>query len=377
MSKQNKAYKFRLYPNPEQIEFFIKSFGCCRFIFNKMLGDKIEHYQVTKTMLNNTPAQYKEEYPWLKEVDSLALANEQLTLQQAFRNFFRDQKIGFPKFKSKKHSRRTYTTNNQKGTVAVVDNRHAKLPKIGIVRCRVHRQIPEDHKIKSATISQTGSGKFYISFLVEFEEEEVVVPLDKKNSIGLDYSSPNFYVDDQGREANYPRFYRKGQKKLAAEQQKLARMKLNSNNYRKQKRKVAKVHEMVANQRLDWIRKEALSLSKKYDYVFVENIHLRGLAGSLNLGKSTNDNGFGMFRTIMEQKMNEIGKKLVKIPRFYPSSMTCSVCNTVYRGLTLDDRTWTCTCGTFHDRDINAAVNIRNYGMTMIQQTAGTAGIAC
>jgi len=153
MSKQNKAYKFRLYPCPEQIEFFIKSFGCCRFIFNKMLGDKIEHYQATKTMLNNTPAQYKEEYPWLKEVDSLALANEQLTLQQAFRNFFHGEKAGFPKFKIKKHSRRTYTTNNQKGTVAVVDNRHVKLPKIGIVRCRVHRQIPEDHKIKSATIS--------------------------------------------------------------------------------------------------------------------------------------------------------------------------------------------------------------------------------
>lgn len=377
MSKRNKAYKFRLYPNPEHTLFFVKSFGCCRFIFNKMLADKIQHYQNTKTMLKNTPAQYKEEYTWLKEADSLALANEQLTLQQAFRNFFRDKKTGFPKFKSKKHSRRTYTTNNQNGTVAIVDNRHVKLPKIGIVRCIVHRPIPEDHKIKSATISQTGSGKFYISFLVEYEQEEIVVPLDKENSIGLDYSSPNFYVDDQGREANYPRYYRKAQKRLAAEQQKLARMKLNSNNYLKQKKKVAKVHETVANQRLDWIRKEALSLARKYDYVFVEDINMRGLAGSLRLGKSTTDNGFGMFRTILEQKMEEIGKKLVKIPRFYPSSMTCSVCNAVNKELTLDDRTWTCICGTFHNRDHNAGVNIRNYGITLISRTTGTAEIAC
>lgn len=377
MSKQNKAYKFRLYPNSEQIEFFVKSFGCCRFIFNRMLGDKIEHYQTTKTMLKNTPAQYKEEYPWLKEVDSLALANEQLTLQQAFKNFFRDKKIGFPKFKSRKHSRRTCTTNNQNGTVSVVDNRHVKLPKIGIVRCKVHRPIPEDQKIKSATISETGSGKFYISFLVEYEQEEVIVSLDKENSIGLDYSSPNFYVDNQGREANYPRYYRKAQKRLAAQQQKLSRMKLNSNNYRKQKRKVAKVHEIIANQRLDWIRKEALSLARNYDYVFIEDINMKGLAGCLKLGKSTNDNGFGMFRTILKQKTEEIGKKLIKIPRFYASSKTCSVCNAINKGLTLDDRTWTCICGTIHDRDTNAAINIRNYGMTLIQQTTGTAGIAC
>ncbi|MDY0387880.1 MAG: transposase, partial [Methanolobus sp.] len=223
----------------------------------------------------------------------------------------------------------------------------------------------------------TGSGKFYISFLVEYEQEEVIVSLDKENSIGLDYSSPNFYVDNQGREANYPRYNRKAQKRLAAEQQKLSRMKLNSNNYQKQKIKVAKVHEIIANQRLDWIQKEALSLARNYDYVFIEDINMKGLAGCLKFGKSTNDNGFGMFRTILKQKTEEIGKKLIKIPRFYASSKTCSVCNAINKGLTLDDRTWKCICGTIHDRDINAAINIRNYGMTLIQQTAGNAGIAC
>jgi putative transposase len=126
---------------------------------------------------------------------------------------------------------------------------------------------------------------------------------------------------------------------------------------------------------LDWIRKEALSLARNYDYVFIEDINMKGLAGCLKLGKSTNDNGFGMFRTILKQKTQEIGKKLIKIPRFYASSKTCSVCNAINKGLTLDDRT--CICGTIHDRDTNAAINILNYGMTLIQQTAGTAGIAC
>jgi putative transposase len=366
MSKQNKAYKFRLYPNQEQALFFAKSFGCCRFIFNKMLGDKIEHYKNTKTMLNNTPAQYKEHYPWLKETDSLSLANEQLALQQAFRNFFRDENIGFPRFKSKKHSRRSYTTNNQKGTIAIIDNRHVKLPKIGIVYCKVHRQIPAEHMIKSAAISQTGSDKYYISILVEYEREDIVLPLDKNNSIGLDYSSPHFYVDDQGKEADYPKYYRKSQERLAREQRKLSLMKYNSSNYQKQKIKVAKVHETVADQRLDWIRKQALSLARTYDYVFVEDINLRGLAGSLRLGKSTNDNGFGMFRTIIEQKLKDLGKQLVKIDRFFPSSKTCSSCNAVNKSLTLADRTWTCVCGITHNRDKNAAINIRIYGLSLI-----------
>lgn len=158
----NKAIKYRLYPTKEQEEMFVKTFGCCRKIWNLMLADKIDYYKTTKEMLQTTPAKYKkmDEYKYLKEVDSLALANVQLHLQTAYKNFFRDKKIGFPKFKSAKHSRRTYTTNNQNGTVALTD-KGIKLPKIGIVKAKIHRQPDMDWKIKSTTISQDSDGKFY------------------------------------------------------------------------------------------------------------------------------------------------------------------------------------------------------------------------
>ena len=164
----NKAIKYRLYPTKEQEDMFAKTFGCCRKIWNLMLNDKIEHYRATKEMLQTTPAKYKkqEEYKYLKEVDSLALANVQLHLQTAYKNFFRDKKIGFPKFKSAKHSRKTYTTNNQNGTVSIIGN-SVKLPKIGIVKAKIHRQPESDCKIKSATISQDNDGKFYVSILYD------------------------------------------------------------------------------------------------------------------------------------------------------------------------------------------------------------------
>ena len=203
----NKAYKFRLYPNKEQEIMFAKTFGCVRFIYNKMLADKIEYYKETKQKLNNTPAQYKKEFEWLKEVDSLALANAQMNLQTAYNNFFRTPKVGFPKFKSKKKNKNSYTTNNQNGTVSIVDGK-LKLPKIGLVKMKQHRFIPDEQKIKSVTITKTPSGKYYVSILVEYEQYIPDVQLDKNKALGLDYASHSFYVDSQGREADYPKFYR-------------------------------------------------------------------------------------------------------------------------------------------------------------------------
>lgn len=159
----NKAYKFRIYPNREQKTLFAKTFGCVRFIYNKMLDDKIKYYEKTKKKRNNTPAQYKKEFPWLKEVDSLALANAQMNLQKAYNNFFRDPKVGFPKFKSRHKTRASYTTNNQKGTVAL-ENGHLKLPKAGYVKVKQHRAIPEDYRIKSVTISQNPGGTIMQAF---------------------------------------------------------------------------------------------------------------------------------------------------------------------------------------------------------------------
>ena len=361
----NKAYKFRLYPNKEQEILFNKTFGCVRFIFNKMLGDKIEHYKETKEKLNNTPAQYKKEFQWLKEVDSLALANAQMNLQTAYNNFFRSPKTGFPKFKSKKKNKNSYTTNNQSGTIDIID-KQIKLPKIGLVKMKQHRIIPSEQKIKSATISKTPSGKYYVSILVEYDFVPPIISLDKNKALGLDYASHSFYVDSQNREADYPKFYRIALDKLAKEQRKLSLMKYSSNNYYKQKLKVAKLHEHISNQRKDWIHKLSTELANEYDYVCVEDINMQTMAQSLKLGKSTNDNGFGMFRVILGYKLSDRGKMLVKIDKWFPSSKMCRFCGNINKELTLADRIWTCSCGEVINRDENAAINILNVGLDMV-----------
>ena len=361
----NKAYKFRLYPTKEQEIMFVKTFGCVRFIYNKMLADKIEFYKETKQKLNNTPAQYKKEYEWLKEVDSLALANAQMNLQTAYNNFFRNPKVGFPKFKSKKRNKNSYTTNNQNGTVSIVEN-NLKLPKIGFVKMKQHRRIPDNQKIKSATITKTPSGKYYVSILVEYEQYIPNAQLDKNKALGLDYASHSFYVDSQGREADYPKFYRNAQIILAKEQRKLSHMKYGSNNYQKQRLRVARVQEHIANQRKDWIHKLSTQLANEYDYICVEDINMQNMAQSLNLGKSTNDNGFGMFRTILAYKLADRGKKLIKIDKWFPSSKMCRFCGTINKTLTLADRIWTCECGKTLNRDENAAINIMNVGLSMV-----------
>lgn len=164
----NKAYKFRIYPNKEQEILFDKTFGCVRFIYNHMLADKIAYYKETKKKLNNTPAQYKKEFEWLKEVDSLALANAQLNLQTAYNNFFRDKKIGFPKFKSKKSNRHSYTTNFVNNNIKL-ENGYLVLPKVKAVKLKQHREIPQDYQLKSVTVSKTPTGKYYASILFEYE----------------------------------------------------------------------------------------------------------------------------------------------------------------------------------------------------------------
>lgn len=236
----NKAIKYRLYPTEKEAVYFAKSFGCCRKVYNLMLADKINSYKNTGKFVAVTPAMYKTDYPFLKEVDSLALANAHVDLNQAFKNYFdktRKKRNGFPKFKSAKHSRKSYTTNNQNGTVAIVHN-GIKLPKIGIVKAKIHRQPEADWVIKSATVSQERDGSFYVSVLFEFERTIVPVPISD-NAIGLDYASNGLYVDNNGNVGTNHKFYRESHKKLAKEQRKLSRMKgskkdeVKSNNYKK------------------------------------------------------------------------------------------------------------------------------------------------
>lgn len=370
MPKINRGYECVLYPDAEQRVFFAKSFGCVRFIWNKMLDAKKTHYQEHKKTLKITPAVFKKEFSFLKEVDSLALANAQLNLESAYKRFFKKE-AGFPKFKSKKFNKNSYTTNNQNGTVAVIGTESGyfiKLPKVGLVKMKLHRELPTDSVIKSATIKQSRSGKYFCTILFE---KEIAAPksvsIVPDRVLGLDYSSGHFYIDSDGNAADYPKYYRQKEKQLRRAQQKLSRCKKGSQNRYKARTKVARIHEKIANQRKDFCHQLSRKITNSYDAVVVENLNLRGLSGALKLGKSTNDNGFGMFRTFLKYKLEDQGKQLIVIDRFYPSSKTCSECGYIHKELTLKDRSWICpSCGTFHNRDFNAAVNIRNEGLRML-----------
>lgn len=359
----NKAFKFRMYPNAEQKVLFAKTFGCVRFIYNKMLSDKIDYYNANKSKLNNTPAQYKVKFEWLKEVDSLALANAQLNLQSAYNNFFKNPKVGFPKFKSKHKNRNSYTTNNQKGSIGILDS-HIKLPKVGFVRIKQHRIIPDNYVLKSATISQTPTGKYYVSVLFEYESQ--IQKVEPATFVGLDFSMKELYVSSDGKTPNYPRYYRQMLDKLKRECRKLSLMTKGSNNRNKQRIKVAKLHEKIANQRLDFLHKQSRQITNAYDLVCIEDLNMQAMSQALKFGKSVADNGWGMFVNMLTYKLCEQGKQLVKIDKWFPSSKTCSVCGCKKDELSLSERTYICDCGNILDRDINAAINIKNEGIRML-----------
>ena len=361
----NKAYKFRIYPNAEQKELLAKTFGCVRFIYNKMLADKIEHYKNTGKKLNNTPAQYKKEFEWLKEVDSLALANAQLNLQTAYNNFFRSKSVGFPKFKSKKSNHRSYTTNCINGNIKLIDG-YIVLPKLGKVKIKQHRNIQADYKLKSVTVSQSPSGKYFASIL--FEYDSVITKKEPKTFLGLDYSMHELYVDSNGNEPCYPKYYRKSEKRLKRAQQKLSKMQKGSKNRDKQRKRVAILHEKIANQRKDFLHKLSRQIANVYDCVCIENLNMKAMSQSLNFGKSVHDNGWGMFTTYLKYKLEDVGKQLIKVDKFFASSQVCNVCgykNTDIKNLSI--RQWNCpNCKTNHNRDVNAAINIRNEGMRLV-----------
>ena len=357
----NKAYKFRIYPNKEQQILFAKTFGCVRFIYNKMLGDKIEYYEKTKEKLKNTPAMYKNEFEWLKEIDSLALANAQQNLETAYNNFFRSPKVGFPKFKSKKHNHNSYTTNCVNNNIKL-ENGYLILPKVKSVNIKQHRQIPQDYKLKSVTVSLTPSGKYYASILFEYEKQ--IKQKEPKSFIGLDFSMQELYVASDNTVACYPRFYRQAQEKLAREQRKLSKMQKGGNNRNKQRIIVARVHEKVANQRKDFLHKLSKQITNAYDCVCIEDLNMKGMSQALNFGKSVSDNGWGMFTTFLKYKLEEQGKQLIKIDKWFPSSKMCSSCGAVKDILQLSERQYTCEyCGEVLNRDYNASINIKNEGM--------------
>ena len=360
----NKAYRYRIYPTTEQKITFAKTFGCVRFIYNKMLSDRLDYYKETGQKLNNTPAQYKEEFPWLKEVDSLALANAQMNLNKAYHNILSNRKhFGKPRFKSKKNCRASYSTNNQKGSVRI-EGHKVKLPKVGWVKLCQHRPLPENSIIKTVTISKTPSGKYYISMLVEYENQ--ILPVIPKTFLGLDFVMHGLYVASDEEDAEYPDFLRTAEKRLAKAQRKLSQKQKGSHNREKQRLRVAILHEKVANQRRDFLHKKARYLADRYDVIGIEDISVKAMAkrkkgGKFSFGKSVADNGWNLFTNMLEYKLAWQGKQLIKIDKWYPSSQLCHVCG--YQNHETKDlsvREWDCPkCGSHHNRDKNAAINIR------------------
>lgn len=370
----NKAYQYRIYPNTEQKVLIDKTFGCVRFVYNQMLANRkaiYEQYKDDKETLKQQryllPADFKNDFTWLKEVDSLALSNAQLNLEKAYRNFFRDKAVGFPKFKSKHHSRKSYTTNNQKGTIRIIDSKIIRLPKLKDIKIKLHRPLPQDVNIKSATISQSPKGDYYISISFEYEKVIEIVQATIETTLGLDYSSKTLYVDSQGNDADYPKYYRKMEQKLQKAQRKLSQRKKGGKNRDKQRKKVAKLHEKAVNQRKDFLHKQSRQIANAYNAVAIEDLNMRSMAQCLKLAKSTNDNGYGMFRTFLAYKLAEGGKHLVIIDKWYPSSKLCRFCGNIKKELVLADRVWQCqSCDAILDRDINAAINIKNEGCLIL-----------
>ena len=352
-----KAYKYRLYPTKQQEEYFTNCFGCARFIYNQMLSDKIDHYKETKEMLKNTPAQYKKEFPFLKEVDSLALANAQQNLNKAYKNFFRDKSVGFPKFKSKHKSKASYTTNNQGGNIRIEDGK-IKLPKIGFVKLHQHRTFDGD--IKSCTISMNKSGKYFISILVESTDE---LPELVERKIGIDLGVSDFAIttNDLGESVKYdnPKHLYKSEMKLKKAQRSLSRKQKGGKNRNKARIRVAKKHEKIANQRKDFLHKLSKKITDENQVIVIETLVSKNLMKNHKLAKSIGDAGWYEFVRQLEYKAKQKGRTIIKVDRFYPSSQICSACGHRDGKKPLHIREWTCpNCSEHLDRDINASKNL-------------------
>ena len=352
-----KAYKYRLYPTKQQEEYFTNCFGCARFIYNQMLSDKIDHYKETKEMLKNTLAQYKKEFPFLKEVDSLALANAQQNLNKAYKNFFRDKSVGFPKFKSKHKSKASYTTNNQGGNIRIEDGK-IKLPKIGFVNLHQHRIFDGD--IKSCTISMNKSGKYFISILVE-STDEPSQSVERKIGIDLGVSDFAITTNDLGESVKYnnPKYLYKSEKKLKKAQRSLSRKQKGGKNRNKARIQVAKKHEKIANQRKDFLHKLSKKITDENQVIVIETLSSKNLMKNHKLAKSIGDARWYEFVRQLEYKAKQKGRTIIKADKFYPSSQICSACGYRDGKKPLHIREWNCpNCDTHLDRDINASKNL-------------------
>ena len=378
------SVKYRIYPNKEQAELINKTIGCARLVYNLMLHDFYFNN------LLKTPAKYKDNYPFLKDVDSLALANSRMDLRKAFRNYKRNPNhFGKPKFKKKSRSKLSYRTNNQHGTVRIEYNKLI-LPKFKTgVKIVVHRKI--EGVIKSVTIEHTASDEYTASILYDVPDEIKLNKLSKDKTLGIDLGIKHLAITSDKVKYDNPKYYHKTQAKLKREQKILSR-RLEQNikqrvydkngkcirtiytkplsecqNYQKQRKKVAKIQQKIKNQRLDNLHKVSSDIIKNHDYVVLETLKIKNLMKNRRLSKSIADVGWGLFIYLLDYKAERYGKKVIKLDQWFPSSQICSNCQHNDGRKALNIREWTCSnCQTKHDRDVNAAINIRNKGLEMI-----------
>ena len=372
-----KTYRFRIYPNEFQKQVIEKTLGCCRQVYNDFLSMCIESYEADKNRTINKYdlikllPEYKNTFPYLKEVDSIALQQTVIHLYDAYMNFFRHNAT-FPRFKKKKNDYGYTTMKNNYDNIRFIED-DIQIPKLGRVKVKLHCHLPESFKFNMVSIAR--KGKYYYVSLIGEEEyfdygEYIKESLDPNNSIGLDFSLKHFFVDSNGNHLDMPTYYQDSLTKLAKEQRKLSHMKKDSSHYQKQLMRIKNLHEHIANQRKDFLHKVSRKLANTYDYVFVEDLDLKEMSerkDNLKFGITIFDLGYGTFLNYLKYKLEWLNKKLIKVDKFFPSSQLCSYCSYRKTDLMLNQRSWICPeCKTKHNRDINAAVNIKREGIRII-----------